>query len=174
MRQTLFTRHQGITARVVIVSGLMTLVLGAAFVLLIVAVRGQRDAGKLAIRGQEAITAGSELQKSAISLENGLRGFDAGGKGRSLDPWTQALAQYPAQARKLVTPVSDEPAQQAQVRKISSGIDDYVNLWGKPLLTLARDRLDSARSVIVTGTDRLRIDAIRAEFEKLFEEEGEW
>ena len=75
MRQTLFNRHQGITARVVIVSGFTTLILGAAFVLLIVAVRGHRAAGKVALRSQEAITAGSELQKSTISLENGLRGF---------------------------------------------------------------------------------------------------
>jgi signal transduction histidine kinase len=171
MRQTLFTRHQGITARVMIVSSFTTLILGAAFVLLIVAVSGQRDAGKLAIRGQEAITAGSELQKSVISLENGLRGFVASGKNRSLDPWNQALAQYPAQARKLESLVSDEPAQQAQVMRITSDIDDYVNLWGKPLLALAHDRLDSARSVIVTGTGRLRIDAIRHEFEQLFNQE---
>jgi signal transduction histidine kinase len=171
MRQTLFRRHQGITARVLIVSGFMTLMLGAAFVLLIVAVRGQRDAGQLALRSQEAITAGSELQKSAISLENGLRGFVASGKDRSLDPWNQALGQYPAQARKLATLVSDEPAQQAQVHKISADIDDYVNLWGKPLLALARDRLAAARNVIVNGTGRLRIDAIRSEFEKLFEQE---
>lgn len=154
-----------------IVSSAITLVLGAAFVLLIVAVSGQRDAGKLALRSQEAITAGSELQKSVISLENGLRGFVASGRDKSLDPWRQALSQYPDQARRLASLVSDEPAQQAQVRGITSDIDDYVNLWGKPLLALARDRLAAARSVIVTGTGRLRIEAIRASFEKLFEQE---
>src|SRR3954454_16326517 len=126
MRQTLFTRHQGITARVVIVSGFTTLILGAAFVLLIVAVSGQRDAGKLALRSQEAITAGSELQRSVISLENGLRGFVASGNDRSLEPWRQALRQYPGQARRLAALVSDEPAQQAQVRQIATDIDDYV------------------------------------------------
>src|SRR5436190_15842145 len=109
MRKSPFRHHQGITARVLIVSGVMTLVLGAAFVLLIVAVRGQRDAGQLALRSQEAITAGSELQKSTISLENGLRGYVASAKDRSLEPWNQALGQYPAQARKLATLVSDEP-----------------------------------------------------------------
>ena len=36
MRKTLFRNHRGITARVLIVSGVITLVLGAAFVLLIV------------------------------------------------------------------------------------------------------------------------------------------
>jgi signal transduction histidine kinase len=171
MAKGLFRHHQGITARVVIVSGVITLILGAAFVLLIVAVRGQRDAGQLALRSQEAITAGSELQKSVIQLENGLRGYVASGKERTLDPWRQALRQYPGQVRRLAALVSDEPAQQTQVRRISSDIDDYVNLWGKPLLALARDRLASARSVIVTGTGRLRIDAIRTEFETLFEQE---
>ncbi len=92
---SLIPRHTGITARVMIVSSAITLVLGAAFVLLIVAVSGQRDAGKLALRSQEAITAGSELQKSVISLENGLRGFVASGKDKSLEPWRQALQSVP-------------------------------------------------------------------------------
>jgi signal transduction histidine kinase len=168
VRQKLFT---GITARVLVASGAITLILGAAFVLLIVAVAGQRDAGRLALRSQEAITAGSELQKSVISLENGLRGFVAGGRERSLEPWRQALREYPAQVRRLTGLVSDEPAQQAAVQQISTDIDDYVNLWGKPLLALARDRLAAARSVIVTGTGRVRIDLIRKRFERLFEQE---
>src|SRR5881227_2679925 len=160
MRKTRFRHHQGITARVLIVSGVMTLILGAAFVFLIVAVSGQRDAGRLALRSQEAITAGSELQKSVITLENGLRGYVASGKERTLQPWNQALSQYPGQVRRLAALVSDEPAQQTQVRRIASDIDDYVNLWGKPLLALARDRLTAARAVIVAGNGRLRIDAI--------------
>jgi signal transduction histidine kinase len=170
MRQRVF---KGLTARVLIVSGVITLILGAAFVLLLVAVSGQKDAGALALRSQEAITAGNELQKSTINLENGLRGFVASGNEKSLEPWRVALREYPEQARKLVGLVSDEPAQQAQVRRITTDIDDYVNLWGKPLLALARDNLPSARSVIITGTGRLRIDAIRTEFEKLFEQERE-
>src|SRR4051812_50049321 len=99
MRKTLFGHHQGITARVVLVTGVMTLILGAAFVLLIVAVRGQRDAGQLALRSQEAITAGSEVQKSVITLENGLRGFVGRGKERTLEPWEQGVKGDPGQGR---------------------------------------------------------------------------
>jgi signal transduction histidine kinase len=171
MRKTRSRHHQGITARVLIVSGVMTLVLGAAFVLLIVAVRGQRDAGQLALRSQEAITAGSELQKSVITLETGLRGFVGSGKERTLQPWNQALKQYPGQVRKLAALVSDVPTQQTLVRRIASDIDDYVNLWGKPLLALARDRPTQARAVIVNATGRTRIDVIRNEFNTLFDQE---
>src|SRR4051812_25889074 len=132
---------RGITARTLVVSGVITLILGAAFALLIFAVREQRDAGKLALRSQEAITAGSELQKSVISLENGLRGFVASGKNRSLEPWNGALRDYPGQVNRLAALVSDEPSQQALVRRIQGEIQDYVALWGMPLLGLARDQL---------------------------------
>jgi signal transduction histidine kinase len=159
---------RGITARVLLVSGVTTLILGAAFALLIFAVREQRDAARLALRSQEAITAGSELQKSVISLETGLRGFVASGRDRSLEPWNDGLRQYPQQVDALKDLVSDVPSQQASVMQIESEIDDYVALWGRPLLDLGRDDLPSARSVIVNATGRLRIVKIRNDFAKLF------
>jgi hypothetical protein len=149
----------------------MALLLGAAFVLLVVAVNGQRDAGKLALRSQEAITAGTNLEKTVISLESGLRGYVASGRERQLQPWNAGLKVYPAQVRKLESLVSDVPSQQAQVRGIKEQIDDYVNLWATPLLGLARQRLEVAQSVAVTGTGRVRIDQLRMSFRKLFTQE---
>ena len=154
-------------------SVVITLILGAAFALLIFAVRQQRDAGQLALRSQEAITAGTELQRSVISLENGLRGFVASGKERSLESWNQALKEYPGEADRLAALVSDEPSQQQLVRDIRADIDDYVDLWGRPLLDLARDQLPSARAVIDGGTGRSRIEGIRADFLALFDQELE-
>lgn len=154
-----------------LVSGLTTLILVAAFALLIRAVSQQRNAGRLALRAQEAITAGSELQKSVISLETGLRGFVASGKERSLEPWNAGLRDYPGQVRRLNALVSDVPSQRATVNLINTAIADYVGLWGRPLLSLARAQLPSARSVIFTGTGRLRIDVIRNDFTRLFDQE---
>jgi signal transduction histidine kinase len=154
-----------------VVGGLIALLLGAAFALLVFAVSGQRDAGRLALRSQEAITAGTDLEKTVISLENGLRGYVASGRSTSLGPWTAGLKAYPAQVRKLESLVSDVPSQQAQVREIKEQIDDYVNLWATPLLGLARQRLRVAQSVIVSGTGRVRIDQLRTSFAKLFTQE---
>ncbi|HEX6714481.1 MAG TPA: ATP-binding protein [Thermoleophilaceae bacterium] len=155
----------------VLVGGLIALLLGAAFALLVFAVSKQRDAGKLALRSQEAITAGTELEKTVISLENGLRGYVASGNDRQLQPWRAGLQVYPGQVRKLERLVSDVPSQQAQVRRIKEQIDDYVNLWATPLLGLARQRLPVAQSVIVTGTGRVRIDQLRESFLRLFSQE---
>lgn len=160
-----------ITARMAFVGGVMALLLGAAFVLLVIAVFGQRDAGRLALRSQEAITAGTELEKSVLSLDNGVRGYVASGRSKSLEPWQAALKAYPVQVKKLAALVSDEPAQQADVRLIAEQIDDYVNLWAKPLVNLSRDRVEVARSVIVNGAGRERIDQIRKSFQTLFAQE---
>jgi signal transduction histidine kinase len=154
-----------------LVGGLIALLLGAAFALLEIAVAGQRDAGKLALRSQEAITAGTVLEKTVINMENGLRGYVASGRGRQLQPWNAGVKVYPAQVRKLEGLVSDVPSQQDQVKRIKEQIDDYVNLWGTPLLGLARQRLRVAQSVSVTGTGRVRIDEIRTSFGRLFSQE---
>src|SRR4051812_45919603 len=159
------------TARMALVGGLIALLLGAAFVLLVVAVSGQRDAAKLALRSQEAITAGTELEKTVISLESALRGYVAGGRQRQLDPWNAGLKEYPRQVRQLERLVSDVPSQQAQVAGIKQQIVDYVNLWATPLLGLARQRPRVAQSVSVTGTGRVRIDQLRASFARLFAQE---
>src|SRR4051812_50114046 len=121
---------KGLTARVLIVSGVITLILGAAFVLLIVAVSGQRDAGRLAIRSQEAITAGNELQKSTINLENGLAKFVASGKERSLEPWRAAPRGYPGAARKLAAPGAGEAAPPAGARRGTPHTHDHAEPWG--------------------------------------------
>ena len=154
-----------------LVGGLIALLLGAAFALLVFAVSGQRNAGRLALRSQEAITAGTQLEKTVISLENGLRGYVATGKERQLQPWNAGVKVYPAQVRRLESLVSDVPSQQAQVSGIKGQIDDYVNLWAAPLLGLARQRLQVAQSVIVTGTGRVRIDQLRSNFQRLFAQE---
>ena len=137
-----------------LVGGLIALLLGAAFILLVFAVTGQRSAGRLALRSQEAITAGTELEKTVISLENGLRGYVASSNERQLEPWNAGLKVYPAQVRKLERLVSDVPSQQVQVQRIKGQIDDYVNLWATPLLGLARQRPRVAQSVIVTARAR--------------------
>jgi signal transduction histidine kinase len=151
--------------------GLIALLLGAAFALLVFAVAGQRDAGRLALRSQEAITAGTELEKTVISMENGLRGYVASGRERSLEPWRAGLKAYPGQIRKLENLVSDVPSQQTQVQGIKEQIGDYVNLWATPLLGLARQRLRVAQSVAINGTGRVRIDELRGSFGKLFTQE---
>ena len=100
-----------ITARTLLVSALLGALLSASFVLLVVAVNDQRDAGRLALSSQQAITAGAQLEKSINSLETGLRGFVASGKDESLQPYNAARRIYPVQLRRLRAMASNGRAQ---------------------------------------------------------------
>jgi signal transduction histidine kinase len=146
-------------------------VIGAAFVVLVGAIEAQRDAARSALRSQEAVTAGSELEKSLISLETGLRGYVASGKDKLLGGFATSRRALPGQVGRLTALISDDPRQQAAVRRLAGEIADYVNLWALPLLYVARGRLDVARSVIATGTGRERLGELRARFGVLFARE---
>jgi signal transduction histidine kinase len=156
----------------VVASGAFALLIIAVFVLLVVAIREQRDSANRAIKAQEAISAGNKLEKLAIDLETGVRGYVASGaKPVFLEPYTAARQAYQSQARELAGLVSDNPGADRTAHQIQSAIDDYVNLYSIPMISLARDRIDVARSVIVNGTGPTRIDAIRRQFQQLFNSE---
>jgi signal transduction histidine kinase len=157
--------------RTLLVGGVLAALLGAVFAVLVVAVREQQSAGRLALRSQQAIGAGSTLETSLVNLENGVRGYVASGRERLLEPFRTARRTYPGQAQRLSRLVADEPRQQAAVRRITSGINDYVALWALPLVGLAENRRAVAQSVLATGTGRERLDTLRAELATLFARE---
>jgi signal transduction histidine kinase len=163
--------RRSITKRMLVASGALALLVGAAFVVLVLAITEQRDSGRLAVKSQQAISAGASLEKLAIDLETGVRGYVASGKGTFLEPWRAARREYPAQARRLVALLSGDPAQQRAAKQLNAAIDDYVNLYSIPMIELARDDLDVARSVIVNGTGRDRLAEIRRDFRRLFASE---
>ncbi|MDQ3849693.1 MAG: ATP-binding protein [Actinomycetota bacterium] len=152
-------------------STLAAALLGTALVVLIVAVMGQRDAARTAFRSQEALAAGSQLEKSLITIENGLRGFVLSGRSRSLAFARQALRGYPGERRALARLVSDDPGQQALAKRIGAAVDDYVHLWFFPVIRVARGNRNAARSQLLTGGGRTRLGSIRSDFARLFARE---
>src|SRR3954466_3412173 len=143
-----------LTTRVLLLSAVAAVLVGTVMVVLIVAVTGQRDAARSAFRSQDALAAGNQLEKSLITIENGVRGYVASRRERFLDPANEALSSYPAEVRRLSSLVDDDPGQQARARQIGVEIDDYSRLWARPLIGLARTRPASARSVVVTKGGR--------------------
>jgi signal transduction histidine kinase len=160
-----------ITTRVLLLSAAASVLIGAVMVVLIVAVTGQRDAARSAFRSQEALAAGNQLEKSLLTIENGVRGYVASRRERFLDPANEALSSYPGEVRRLSSLVDDDPGQQARARQIGVEIDDYVRLWARPLIGVARNRPAQARSIVVTNGGRVRLATIQRDFARLFTRE---
>ena len=176
LRRSLRTQ---ITTRVVALSAAAALVLGASLIVLIVAVTGQRDAARTAFRSQQALSVADQLEKSLLSIENGLNRYVATEKPSFLVPVRRELTLYPSRTQRLAALVSDDPGQQSRVRALAGQIKDYDDFWVQSLIEIAREKggageqdgFAKARSQIETNGGRQRLDAIRTRFARLFDRE---
>ena len=150
LRRSLRTQ---ITTRVVALSAAAAMLLGVALVSLIVAVTGQRDAARVAFRSQQALSLANQLEKSLLSIENGLNRYVATGEERYLrttQPRARRLPGADATPRAGSSPTTG-PAARA-CRALGEAIRDYDEFWATSLIDdRARGRFDEARSQVQTN-----------------------
>jgi signal transduction histidine kinase len=148
----------------VVASGLLAVLIGAAFAALLVAVTGFRAATNQRREMREELVAAESLQKLVIDLETGLRGFVITHEERFLQPWNQARVDLPEASRELERMAADDRVDLARVQRIVHAITAYVQQYGLPLVAAVRRNDDFASSVQATESGRERIDALRASF----------
>jgi len=161
--------RNSLTARTLILSVAFAATLAVGFALLVIAIGGLRDAGRVAIQAQQAVTVATELERSVVALENGLRGFVATNDAKDLRPFTTARSQYARQVRRLQDLAGEDPQLRAIARRASTAISDYLGLWALPLLELAREQPKVARALLDDQKGRERVSAIRRQLQKLSE-----
>ena len=161
-------RRSSLTARTLAISGVFAVLIASGFAVLVVAIGQLREAGQAAVRAQEAVTVGTELEKSVANLEAGLRGFVATGRDSTLAPFTASRKQYPIEVARLKALARDDQALRREADGIAEQVGDYVDLWALPLLGIARENIEVARSVIVDARGRRRVESIRQAFTTMF------
>ena len=134
-------------------SATVAVLLGATLVLLIVAVTGQRDAGRIAFRSQQALTLMSRLETSLFAIENGLRDYVDRYPDRPVEKVTQQLRAYPAQVGALAAKVSDDRGQRARVELIGAKITRYVTS-ASSLIELVEEDADTAQNLLFYTDNR--------------------
>ncbi len=152
LRRSLRTR---ITTRVLVLSATVAVLLGATIVVLIVAATGQRDAGRIAFRSQQALTLTSRLQTSLVTLERAIREYVESDALGSPDPVIAQLRAYPRQISELAELVSDDDRQLARVSEIERKIGSY-SVAAFTLIELAQDDDETARSLLFYRRERVR------------------
>ncbi len=160
-------RHS-LTARTLLSSAVLATILVVAFAVLVVAVGNLRSAGRVALRAQQAVTVGTELERSAVNLENGLRGFVASERERDLAPFTTARAEYPRQVARLKRLARDDRPLRADVDRVATLMSDYIGLYALPFLETARENPSYGRAYLDDPTGRRRIAAVRSALAAMF------
>ena len=155
----------GLTRRTIVASGLLGLVVGAAFAVLLVSIIDLRAAGQRAIGSQQVLVVTNGLERRIVDLETSERGFVISGQETFLGPWTAAQAAIPVQAATLERLVADNPEQVARAQRIAQNGTSYIRDYSIPLVAAARRDAASVRTAAAMAEGKRRLDAIRAEFD---------
>jgi signal transduction histidine kinase len=149
-----------------IASGLLALLIGAAFAVLLSSVADLRASERRARRSEEVLVVANRLERLVVDLEAAQLGFVITNQERFLQPWQDARTALPGEGGTLERLVADSPAQQEQARRIVEATRSYLRDYSVPLVTAARRDPAAARTVAATDEGRRRMDALRAEFDR--------
>jgi signal transduction histidine kinase len=150
----------------VLASGLLALIVGGAFAVLLAAIDDQEEAAALSRHSQRVLVAANNLERLVIDLETGERGFVLTRDESFLEPWTAAQAALPDATRELEG-LALVPRQHARAEKITRAVDSYLRDYSLPVVAATRAGDPSATSVATALDGRRRVDALRAEFDQL-------
>lgn len=153
-------------ARIVVASGLLALIVGGAFAVLLVALGNEREALELSRHSERVLVAARTLERLVIDLETGERGFLLTGDERFLQPWTAAQAALPDAITELEG-LARVPRQHARAQTIAGGIASYLEDYSLPVVAAARRGDPAALSVATAEEGKRRVDLLRAEFDQL-------
>jgi signal transduction histidine kinase len=155
----------GLTRRTLVASGLLALIIGGTFAVLLSAVADLRSAQRRAVQSEEVLVAANRLERLIVDLETAQRGFLLTEREDFLAPWVAARRDFPAQVDTLEKLLADsDPGQQAHARRIVQAGTSYIRDYSSPLIDAARRDPASVQTTAVAEEGKRRVDAIRTEF----------
>ena len=149
-----------------IASGLLALLIGAAFAVLVDSVVDLRTLERRARQSEEVLEVANVAERLVVDMETSLRGFVITGQEPFLGPWRHARTAFPREAATLERLVGNDPEQREQVRRITEATRSYVRDYSIPLVATARRDPAAAGTVAATDEGRQRVDAIRDQFDQ--------
>jgi signal transduction histidine kinase len=145
-------------------SGLLALVIGAAFLVLFFSIDDLRDAARDSRHSQEVLAAANRLERLVIDLETGQRGFLITREKRFLEPWAAARTAFPEASREL-NRLAIVPVQDRRARQITQAVAAYIREYSVPLVAAARRNDAWPTSVAATDEGKRSVDALRTQFD---------
>jgi signal transduction histidine kinase len=162
-----------LSSRMIIASLVLAVVVAGVFVVLIRAVSAVDEARVREAHAQEVSAATVGIEKLVVDLETGLRGLVlSGGDQRFLQPWRQARRELPDQLHELDRLVAGNPVQRRRAQGLRVAIDDYINDYSLPLVTIAQTNPEAASSSTADEEGKRGIDAIRSRTSQLLAAEN--
>ncbi|GGM40540.1 HAMP domain-containing protein [Dactylosporangium sucinum] len=158
--------HAGLIPRMIVGSGLLLLIVGAVFGVLVAAMNEQRAIPHPASRSAQTIATEAEIEELLLDLDRTERGFVVTRDAGLMADWTrqrELLAEKCARLERLAR----TPAQVEQAQRITRYSRSYTDQHAAAVLQAAQRGDPSAGSVETLREDERRVVELRAELDAL-------
>src|SRR4051794_25498413 len=155
---------RGLNRRVLAASALLAFVVAGTLGLMIFVVAALRDSAGEAKHGEDVVAAANRLERLALDLETGTRGFVIARQEGFLGPFRAASAAYPEAAHRLERLGREGSVQLRRARTIETEIATYRRTWAESVIATARSRPAVAQRLVSTGIGKRQMDTIRKRF----------
>ena len=147
-----------------VAGGLLAVLIGAAFALVLWSVDDMRASMQAAQDAQGAISQARLVDNLVLDIETGQRGYLITRQEQFLGPWTAAQGHFPAQVAALIA-MSTSPEQAKIAQQISAQGESFIHDYSIPVVDAARTGSPSATSLATMVAGKQRVDAIRSLFD---------
>lgn len=104
----------------------------------------------------------NQIEKNAVDMETGQRGFIITGEDKYLDPYNKGKADWEANYQALYELVSDNPTQQAKLDEAKAKIEDWIQVAGEATIAMKRaGDTEGIRQFFVNDPGKQDMDSFR-------------
>ncbi|MFF0465366.1 CHASE3 domain-containing protein [Streptomyces mexicanus] len=163
-------RRLGLTSLTIAASGLLALLIGVAFAVLLWAIDDANDSTSARRASRTALVEAGTMEQLVLDLETGQRGFVITKQEQFLQPWNEARKDLPAETRRF-TESTTSAHQQRAAAQIARAVRSYLDDYSVPLVDAVRRGDPSASGLAETEEGKRRVDALRARFDRYMADE---
>lgn len=160
-----------IVARMLGAIGLLALLVGTAFVLILLAMANLRGSTNEQVQANRVTTAALRLERVVDELDQSLRGFVLTRNRAIRRNWDAARRDLASVAARLQRLVEEQPVQRRLALTIVTLTESYVTDYGGPLLAIAVEDPSAALSPTATREGLIRVGNIRRSLARLLTQE---
>jgi signal transduction histidine kinase len=165
-------RSLSLSARMLIASAVLAVLVAGVFAVLIRAVDSLNDATRQEAHAKDVTAATLRLEKLVLDLETGVRGFILTGNENVLAPWKQARAELDGQIRVVQRLAATNPEQRARANALTDEIRAYEEEYAVPVVDIARTNPPAAQNFVAREEGQRRAAEIRDRFTRFLAAEN--
>jgi signal transduction histidine kinase/CHASE3 domain sensor protein len=154
----------GLTARLLLATGVLVLVATAAYVALYVTLTGLSRARAVATHSVEEVNVTRDVRRLLIDMETGQRGFIITGEPSFLEEWENGRRTVPERVATLRM-IVDDPRQATRAEQLETDSLAYIRDYSVPLVDAARRGEGWVRGIPASEDGKRRMDSLRTELD---------